>query len=85
MTTGFFNEFKVPGLKSSLKESLCCATGVPWGSSPRTPRVRIFVAEEAGAAAEVLKRPGEPSDLRNVESACHLLPAFPPSSLSLFK
>ena len=47
---------------------------------PITPKVRVFVTVEAGAAAEALKGPGEPSAIRSVDATLHLLAPF----LSLF-
>ena len=44
---------------------------------PATLKVRVFVA------VEVLKGPGEPSGISGVDSACHLLSAFPLTSLFL--
>ena len=37
----------------------------------------MFAIEAGAAAAELLKGPGEPSDVRGVDSARHLLAAFP--------
>ena len=44
--------------------------------SPITLKVRIFVAVEAGAAAEVLKGDGKPAVIRSVGSAHHLQLVF---------
>lgn len=78
MITGCFHGFKDKELKSALNQFHCCVKGCH-GCCPLKSAVRIFLAEEAGAgAAEVLKGPIQPSGIRSVDSAHHLLAAFHP-------